>query len=251
MSMNIEKKTERFNQKYRDKGGHAKFLEMVENLATLDQLGKHFGFSRQNAAGLFKSFFNKGYGDVHKKRRIKRQIDQLSSSCDLDDIQNKLGERGKERSAKKVGYVKLVRKIAESRGYTMLIRRKRSGALEVYVNGYKCTISGSETQTIYHIPQGFPPSIYYRYAIPSKRNDFCIFVLELKDHYTFYVIPFDLIKHLTLITLKDNYERQKGRRGNTSSKYAIYRNNWDLLKEPNPAPEYEKELREIEAQEKQ
>lgn len=245
MKMSVEKKIERFDRKYRDKGGYKKFLEMVANLATLDQIGKHFGFSRQNAAGLYKSFFSEGYGDIHRKRRIRRQMDMLNTCCNIDDIQSKLEKRGKMRSARKATYIRLVQKIGESLKYNVFIRRKRSGALEVFINGYRCAVSGSKTQTVYHIPQNHPPSVYYRFAVPSKKVDYCIFVLELEDHYTFYIIPFEEIKHLTLITLKDNYEREKGRRGNTSSKYAIYRNRWDSMKKPKSHPEYATELDEL------
>ncbi len=245
MKMSFEKKVKRFDEKYKDKGGYAKFVELIENFATLDEIGKHFGFSRQNAAGLYKSFFNRGYSEVHRKRRIKKQMELMSECCDLDKIQKELERIGKHRSAKKVGYIKIVKKIAESLGYDVKIRRKRSGALEVFINGHKCTVSGSNTQTIYHIPQNHPPSVYYRYAIPSQKTDFCIFVLELEDHHTIYIIPYEKIKHRTLIKLKESYEKVKGRRGNTSSKYAIYRNNWKILREPNKNPIYEREMKEL------
>lgn len=243
--MNIDKKIERFNQKYKDKGGYAQLLKMIEGLATLDQIGKHFGFSRQNSAGIYKSFFDKNYGEIQKRRRLRRQMDMLNTCCDLGETQKFLEDMKKFRSAKKIGYIRLVKKVAEDHGHNVVLKRKRSGALEVFINGYKCSISGSETQTIYHYPQNHPPSVYYRFAISTKNVDFCIFVLELKDHYTLYIIPYEKIRHLTLITLKDNYQREKGRRGNTSSKYAIYKNRWDLLAKPKPNPEYEEELKAL------
>lgn len=245
MKMSLEKKIERFNEKYKDKGGFDKFMELVNDLATLDKIGKYFGFSRQNAAGLYKSFFNKKYGEIQRKRRIKKHKEMLETCCDLDEIKSQLVAQGKKRSARKVGYIKLVKRIAESLKYDVLIRQKRSGALEIFINGYKCSVSGSSTQTIYHYPQNHPPSVYYRFAVPTRAVDYCIFLLELEDHFTFYIIPYDKIKHLTLITLKDKYEREKGRRGNTSSKYAAYQNRWELLKKPHPHPQYKRELDEL------
>jgi len=241
MKMSLDKKIERFDRRYKDKGGYAKLVEMIETLATLEMIGKYFDFSRQNAAVIYKSFFGKGYTEIHTKRRIKKQLQVLDTSGDIDDLQSRLNDKNKLRSANKVGYIKLTKKVAEKLGYDVLVRHKRSGALEVFINGYKCAISGSRTQTIYHIPQAYPPSIYYRFAVPSKAVDFCIFVLELEDHYTFYIIPHERIIHLTLITLKDTYAREKGRRGNTSNKYSMFRNKWDQFKEVKLNPEIEEE----------
>ena len=232
MKMSRKKKIERFDRKYRDKGGFKKFVEMVENLATLEEIGRHFGFSRQNTAGLYRSFFGKGYSEIQAKRRELRQKQRYNTLEELDELIEELKSRGKLRSAKKVQYIKLVKKVAEEMGYDVQIVRKRSGALDVTINGYKCTISGTQTQTVYHIPRGHPPSVYFRFAVPTKPTDFCIFVIDVGGKYTYHIIPYDLIKGLSLITLKEKYERKEGARGSKSSKYAIYRNRWDLLAKP-------------------
>ncbi len=237
MKMSLERKIERFDRKYKDKGGFAKFKEMVENLATLEEIGRHFGFSRQNTAGLYRSFFGRPYKEIQIKRRLKREAEMFSLPLDLDKLQKKMAEEGRHRTAKKIGYIKLVKKVAEDLGYEVKILRKRSGALVVFINGHKCAVSGTNTKTIYHYPKNHPPSVYYRFAVPSKKVDFCIFVIELEDHYTFYVIPYEKIKHLSLITLRDSYEWVEGKRGIPTSKYAQYRNRFDLLKEPKENPE--------------
>ena len=248
MKMSREKKIERFDKKYKDKGGFKKFKEMVENLATLEEIGKHFGFSRQNTAGLFRSFFDKGYSVIQKKRQLTKKLEQLKICCDLKELEKQLLEKNKPSSAKKVAYIAVVKELAEKMGYRVCIRRKRSGALEVFINGHKCAISGTSTQTIYHIPKNHPPSIYYRFAVPAKPVDYCIFILDYDGTHTFYIIPHDEIKHLSLITLKTDYHREKGRRGNTSSKYAVFKNRWDLLAKAKPNPEIdelEEELKRI------
>ena len=232
MKMSRKKKIERFDRKYRDKGGFKKFMEMVENLATLEEIGKHFGYSRQNTAGLYRSFFNEGYGKIQKLRRQRKLQEQFKTYEDLQNLIDKLNAKKKFRSAKKVKYIMLVKKICEEMGYDVQIRRKRSGALEVFINDYKCTISGTRTQTIYHIPRTHPPSVYFRFAVPSKPTDFCIFIIEVDKSYIYHIIPYEEIKHLTLITLKESYVRTIKTRGNKSSKYAIYRNRWDLLAKP-------------------
>ena len=56
--MSRERKIDRFNKKYAKEGGFNRLLELIDNLATLDEIGKVFGFSRQNSAGLFYSFFS-------------------------------------------------------------------------------------------------------------------------------------------------------------------------------------------------
>ncbi|MCD6595834.1 hypothetical protein J7L68_09215 [bacterium] len=232
MKMSKKKKIERFDKKYRDKGGFKKFLDMVKNLCTLEEIGKHFGYSRQNTAGLYRSFFNDGYGGIQRLRRERQIKEQFKSYEDLQNLKDKLIAKKKFRSAKKIEYIILVKKISEEMGYDVQIRRKRSGALEVFINNYKTTISGTQTQTIYHIPKDHPPSVYFRFAVPSKPTDFCIFIIEVDKSYTYHIIPFDEIKHLTLITLKESYVRERKTRGNKSSKYAIYRNRWDLLAKP-------------------
>ncbi len=239
MKMSRDRKIERFEQKYRGKGGFEKFKSMVENLSTLEEIGQYFGFSRQNTAGLFRSFFSKGYNILQQKRQLRRKIEQLKNCCDLVELEQKLYNKGKIRSSKKVAYIRQIKDLSEKMGYDVRIRRKRSGALDVFINGHFCAISGTDTQTIYHIPKNHPPSVYYRFAVPSKSVDYCVFILDVENNQTFYLIPHDRIHHLSLITLKTSYEREKGRRGNTSSKYAIYRNRWDLLAKPNPKPQYE------------
>jgi len=232
MKMSRQKKIERFEKKYKKKGGFAKFENMVAELATLEEIGHYFGFSRQNTAGLYKSFFGGGYGAVQIERREKLRKEQYKNFEDLEELQKKLIEKGKYRSARKIGYIMNVKRTCEEKGYDIQILRKRSGALDVFINDYKCTISGTKTQTVYHIPKGHPPSVYFRFAVPLKPTDFCIFIIEKDDTTVFHIIPFEMIQHLTLITLKEKYGHVKGTRGNTSSKYATFRNRWELLAFP-------------------
>ena len=126
---------------------------------------------------------------------------------------------------------------AEQLGIEVKLTSKRNSAVKMTLNGESVNISGTNTETIYHIPRKRRPSIYYRFAITSRPVDFCIFVLDLgeeegEDRYTFYIIPFEEIEQLTLITLKDRYSNYRRKRnGEPPSKYAKYRNAWHLLKE--------------------
>ncbi len=236
MKMSRERKIARFDEKYRHKGGFVKFKSMVDNLSTLEQIGDHFGFSRQNTAGLYRSFFGEPYNKVQFKRKAKRAKEAKRRSTDLDARLEEYNNLGKERSAKKTFYTKIVKDRAEKLGLPVDLSAKRNSAVKMTLNGKSVNISGTNTETIYHIPRKRRPSIYYRFAITSRPVDFCIFVLDLgeeegDERYTFYIIPFEEIKHLTLITLKDRYsDYRRKRNGDPPSKYAQYRNAWHLLK---------------------
>ncbi|MBN2541411.1 hypothetical protein JXI42_00940 [bacterium] len=234
--MTPEQKKERFEQKYKDKGGFAKFKQMINNLKTLEEIGEHFGFSRQNAAGLFYSFFGRAYGHVQEKRRVRKHEKTLKKYTDIDKRIKDYRDDGKKRSWKKMFYTKKVINAAKREGLKVDVEPLLSGRLKVFINGYYVNIAGTDTQTIYHIPKKRKPSVYYRFAIPEGHYDFSIFVLNLKgDKFTYYIIPYDMIKHLTLITLKDRYipYRKKAEgRGALPSKYAPFRNAWNLLKTP-------------------
>ncbi len=237
MKMSRERKIARFDEKYRHKGGFTKFKEMVDDLATLEKIGNHFGFSRQNTAGLYRSFYGEPYNKVQAKRKAKRTKEAKRRSTDLDARLKEYNKLGKERSVKKTFYTKVVKERAEQLGIEVKLTSKRNSAVKMTLNGKSVNISGTNTETIYHIPRKRRPSIYYRFAITSRPVDFCIFVLDLgpeegEDRYTFYIIPFKEIEHLTLITLKDRYSNYRRKRnGEPPSKYAKYRNAWHLLKE--------------------
>lgn len=232
MKMECERKIKRFDEKYEDKGGFAKFQDMIDNLATLEEIGNHFGFSRQNAAGLFHSFFGEGYNKVQKMRKKKREKKRQKKATNLEIRQKEYIKEGKERSARKIHYTKVVKQRAEELGLPVDLKANRNSSIKVFINGYSVNISGTDTETIYHIPKKRRPSIYYRFAITSREVDYCIFVLDLEDgDFTFYIIPYDEIKHLTLITLKDRYSdyRRSEDTNRPPSKYSQYRNAWALL----------------------
>lgn len=231
MKMENLKKIQRFDEKYKHKGGFQKFEEMIENLATLEEIGDHFGFSRQNAAGLYLSFYGVGYNRIQKIRKHTRDNKRQRKATDLDLRYEQYRKNGKERSARKVHYTKVVSNRAEELGLPVELYANKNSSIKIRINGYSVNISGTDTETIYHIPKNRHPSIYYRFAITTKAVDFCIFVLDLADGgYTFYIMPYQEIKHLTLITLKRAYSNQEvDNSKRTPSKYSKYRNAWALL----------------------
>lgn len=235
MKMSRERKIARFDEKYKDKGGFAKFKEMVDDLCTLEEIGRHFGFSRQNTAGLYRSFFGEPYSKIQAKRKAKRRKEIKRRSTDLSARLKEYKKLGKDRSAKKTYYTQIVKERAEELGMDIELIAHRNSAVKMKINGFSVNISGTNTETIYHIPRKRRPSIYYRFAITSKPVDFCIFVLDLgeemgDDRYTYYIIPFEMIKHLTLITLKDKYsDYRRKKNGDPPSKYAKFRNAWHQL----------------------
>jgi len=236
MKMSRERKIARFDEKYRHKGGFDKFKELVDGLATLEEIGEHFGFSRQNTAGLYRSFFGEPYNKVQHKRKNRKAKEAKRRSTDLEARLDEYNKLGKERSAKKTFYTKIVKEYADKLGIESDLNAKRNSSVKMVLNGMTVNISGTNTETIYHIPRKRRPSIYYRFAITNRPVDFCIFVLDLgeeeeEERYTFYIIPFEEIKDLTLITLKDRYsDYRKKRNGDPPSKYAKYRNAWHQFK---------------------
>lgn len=238
MKMSRERKIARFDEKYRHKGGYAKFKEMVDNLCTLEEIGNHFGYSRQNTAGLYRSFFGESYNKVQSKRKDRKIKEIKKKSTDLNARLDEYKKLGKERSAKKTYYTKIVKDYAEKLGISVELLAKRNSSVRMKLNNFLVNISGTNTETIYHIPRKRRPSIYYRFAITNRPVDFCIFVLDLgeeeaDERYTFYIIPYEEIKHLTLITLKDTYsDYRRKKSGEPPSKYARYRNGWYQLLTP-------------------
>ena len=235
MKMDIQRKINRFDVKYKALGGFTKFQNMIEDPATLEEIGNYFGFSRQNAAGLFHSFFNDGYNKIQRERKDKRDSTRQEKATNLELRLKEFQEIGKERSARKIHYTTVVKERAEDLGLPVFLSANRNSSIKVLINDYSVNISGTDTETIYHIPKKRHPSIYYRFAITSKPVDYCIFVLDLgKKDFTFYIIPYNEINHLTLITLKDKYSdyRRNPESKQPPSKYSKYRNAWALLTGP-------------------
>jgi len=240
MKMSRERKISRFDEKYANDGGFEKFKSMVEELRTLEEIGRHFGFSRQNTAGLYRSFFGEPYNKIQGKRKERRAKEIKRRSTDLESRLLEYEKLGKDRSAKKTFYTKVIKEKAEILGMKVELHAKRNSAVRIRINGNLINISGTNTETIYHIPRKRRPSIYYRFAITSRPVDYCIFVLDLgededEERYTYYIIPYEMIKNLTLITLKDRYsDYRRKRNGDPPSKYAKFRNAWHQLKNPPP-----------------
>lgn len=233
MKMKKERKIQRFDEKYKDKGGFAQFMKMVNDLNTLEEIGEHFGFSRQNAAGLYLSFFDKGYNEIQRRRKMRREQKRQIEATDLELRYERYIKQKKERGARKIHYIQVVRERAKELGLPVKLLANRNSAIKILINDYLVNISGTDTETIYHIPKKRHPSIYYRFAITSKPVDYCIFVLKLENGaHTFYIIPYDEIKHLTLITLKDQYSNYHIKADRPVSKYSKYRNAWALLTIP-------------------
>ena len=245
MKMSIQKKIERLDQKYKDKGGFTKFQQMVEGKGTLAQIGKHFGFSRQNAAGLYEALFNAHYSQIQRARRTEVQAKIQAEMSDLDWRMTAYRSAGRQRSMKKIRYIKIVREEAERRGFPVRILATRQSLVRVYINGYLCNISGTATKTIYHVPRRKEPTVYYRFAITTRPCDYCIFVLELgQGQYTYFIIPHEVVAGLTLVTLKDyRGERRTLPRGLGGlayllplSKYQPYQEAWQFLMKPRSRP---------------
>lgn len=217
--MDVEQKINRFDRKYRSKGGFRKFKEMVNNLETLEAIGRHFGFSRQNAEILYRSFFGGMYSDVARARRMRNLA---SGVFDIESELIRCLSEGRKRSYKRLSYVNFVVEKLRLHSFSVRFLSGGSSFVDIYVNGKRVHIAGSASRTIYHFPRGRQPSYYYRFAVPKNECDFCIFVLDDPKHnFPVYVIPYGKIKEISLLTLRSSYRR--------NSKYKKYLEAWELL----------------------
>ncbi|MGB9561362.1 MAG: hypothetical protein ACPL6C_00970, partial [bacterium] len=167
--------------------------------------------------------------EIRRKRKEKLSATRLTKVQNLDDRMEKLRMLGKIRGLKKAFYIKLVKEEAYKHGLNVEFASTKSFCSRLRINGYLTAISGTNTKTIYHQPKKGEPTVYYRFAVSLKPHDFSVFVLDQgENEYCFYIIPYEKIKELRLVTLRPDYAnpRRKGRNG---SKYIIYREAWHLF----------------------
>jgi hypothetical protein len=231
----IKKKVERFNRKFKSKGGIAQFKKMVERLDTLQKIGNHFGFSRQNAWQLYNELYQEPFGTIREKRTF------LNMERRTNTLEGKLELYHKGGSAwRRVFYTEVVKTEAIKRGLEVKLIGNTSSYVALLIEGHKAIVSGTKTKRVYYNTKGRDPQIYFRFHVSPRECDFYVFVLDMKKGaYLFYIIPQEKIKGLRGVNLKANYEVNlpPGFSGKLpynlgKSKYRAHLGGWDAFKTP-------------------
>lgn len=88
----------RFDRRY-GKGAVERFKKMIENpTSTLDDLGRHFGFSKEYARQVYEKIYGCAYTETYKRKRlIRRQmaIAERIKRSEHSERSKKVGKRGK------------------------------------------------------------------------------------------------------------------------------------------------------------
>ena len=235
MVKDVKKKIERFDRKFKSKGGIAKFRKMVEKLETLQQIGNHFGFSRQNAWQLYNDLYEEPFSTIRNKRTF------LTMERRTNTLEGKLELYRKGGSAwRRIFYTRVVQAEATKRGLDVKLIGNTSSYVGLWINGYRVIVSGTKTRRVFYNTKGREPQIYFRFHISPRKCDFYIFVLdEGRGGYLFYIIPQERIKGLRGVNLKANYDVQlpPGSSGKLpynlgKSKYREYLGAWEVFKVP-------------------
>ena len=235
MVKNVKKKIERFNRKFKSKGGIAQFRKMVERRNTLQQIGNHFGFSRQNAWQLYNDLYDEPYSKIRKERTtlaIERRTNTLEGKLEL--------YRKGGSAWRRIFYTKVVKEEAMQRGLEVKLIGNTSSYVGLYINGYRVIVSGTKTKRVFYNTKGREPQIYYRFHVSPRECDFYVFVLDRgRKDYLFYIIPREKIEGLRGVNLKANYDVQlpPGSSGRPpynlgKSKYKEHLGAWDVFTPP-------------------
>ncbi len=233
MVKNVKKKIERFNRKFKSKGGIAKFRRMVERLDTLQEIGDHFGFSRQNAWQLYNDLYREPFSKIRQKRTL------LNMERRTNSLEGKLELYHKGGSAwRRIFYTQVVKTEAMKRELEVELIGNTSSYVSLLINAHKVIVSGTKTKRVFYNTKGRDPQVYYRFHVSPRECDFYVFVLDRgRGTYLFYMIPQKEIKGLRGVNLKANYEihprpapTDKLPYNLGKSKYKQYLGAWDVFK---------------------
>jgi len=232
---NVKKKIERFNRKFKSKGGIAKFRKMVERLDTLQQIGDHFGFSRQNAWQLYNDLYEEPFSQIRNRRTF------LTMERRTNTLEGKLELYQRGGSAwRRIFYTKVVKAEGTKKGLDVRLIGNTSSYVGLRIDGHKVIVSGTKTKRVFYNTKGREPQVYFRFHISPRECDFYVFVLDQgRGDYLFYIISQEKIKGLRGVNLKANYDVHlpPGSSGKLpynlgKSKYRDHLEAWDVFKTP-------------------
>lgn len=206
----------RFEENY-GQGSVDEFKEMIEDPhSSLAEIGRYFGFSRENARLLYRKIYGFPYTETHKKklegkRRIREELKQKKAV--------------KSRSKRKF-YIDRVMEKAESLGFTIMARSS-GNPNNILINDCKVNIKGA-FRPIQVCKNGY--FSISRTNLERKDCDFFICVCRFRGNDIYYVIPYNAMPKYGANIPVDNHSTG-GKRPSTqrNTKYSQFKEAWDLV----------------------
>jgi len=197
---------ERFEKKY-GKGSIDAFRKIIEDTySTLADLGRHFGFSRENARILYKKIYGFPYTETRQEKRALRK---------------RLKEKHKAKSKTKRPYFMTgIIERAKFLGFTLEIPVNGNNH-NILVNGYKvnCKMASMGSSTDKNRFFSISPT-----KMENNDCDFFICVCQENGSDAHYIIPYDAMpKNGASIPVGPPSLHRKG------SKYFQFRESWNFL----------------------
>ncbi len=201
-----DKYKERFENKY-GKGSIDTFLKIAEDpYSSLADVGRHFGFTRENARILYRKICGFPYTSTRLKKRMLR--DKLDGG-------SKAGLK-----AKQPPFVSRIIERAKSLGLSLEIP-VNGNQRNILVNGYNVNCKVSCRKNSVNKNKFFSIS-----PTKIKNNDCDFFICVCRDHENdiHYIIPYNFMpKNGASIPIGPPSQHRKG------SKYFQFRESWNLL----------------------
>lgn len=205
------KKADGFHRRFESTYGKwaiEKFKKMIENPDnSLTDVGRHFGFSKEYARYVYKKIYGHAYTEAYKRKRQARKAKRLSE------------KRQKSKQMKKL--IKVRQKL-ESMGLNYTINKK-GRSYTILTNGYTLGVRRSST------PVMIGKKRYFRYNNQTWSNedyDFIICLCKNGKEDIHFIIPSKAMPKSIISLLPEATPRE--------SKYAQFREAWNLLKNKNP-----------------
>ena len=194
-------------------GAVKKFKNMIEGPKnSLTDVGKHFNFTREYARQVFQKLHGYPYTETYKRKQELKRKERLSNE---NGVSNQIGK------------LKEVRNKIKSMGL-LSDGEEREGLSMTLSNGYKLAIRATSTPVFIGKKQ------YYR--INNSKcavQDFDFFICLCKQYKEdiHFIIPSDIMPR-SILTLLPNA-------GPDQSKYAQFREAWNLLHRKNPRDSFQ------------
>jgi len=189
------------------KGAVEKFQNMIDDQEnSLTDVGKHFHFTREYARQVYQKIYGYPYTETHKRKQELKRKERLSNGNGASNLNGKFKE---------------LRERIKSMGL-LSNEEEREGLYMTLSNGYKLAIRATSTPVLIGKKQ------YYR--INNSKcavRDFDFFICLCKQYKEdiHFIIPSDIMPR-SVLTLLPNA-------GPDQSKYAQFREAWNLLQRKN------------------
>ncbi len=214
------KKRERFFKRFEDDYGQGsvdEFKEIIEDpSSSLAEIGRYYGFSRENARLIYRKIYGFPYTQAYKKKLEARR-----------KVRERLRQGGAVKLKRKRRlYIDKVMQKAESLGFSAMTR-STGNPNNILINGYKVNIKGAPRPIQVNKNGYFSIS---RTNLERKDCDFFICLCRSVGNDTYYVIPYDAMpKYGANMPVDKHGQGEKRSSTHRSSKYSQFKEAWDLI----------------------